>query len=166
LSEAQRRLQGEGGRKRLDEAGRKEILLDPARLFEMTGIGGTQGGKAFGGIVAFPSLKIERSDRFALLEEETPHCLATPEKAAFPFRHQGPAIESGERRSRRVGGFVRLEDPDPSSVLAVDESVLLLEVAGNRRVILDDLAVEIDDSDAPRGMCVRLSLKPFAFDGN
>ncbi len=173
LSETERGLQGEGGREGIDEAGREEIVLDSAGevVPEMIGVGGTEGSETFRGIAAFPPREIERGDRRPLLEEEPTRRLAPPEKGAFRLRLERRAVEAGERGSGRDGGFVRLEDPDPSAVVAVDDAVLLLEVPRDRRIVLDDLAVEVDDGEAaPR--CVRerdgwnhasREAKPFAF---
>ena len=50
---------------------------------------------------------------------------------------------AGARGAVRVG-----QPPDAAAVVAIDQAILLLQVTRDRRIVLDDLAVEVGDEDA------------------
>ena len=85
------------------------------------------------------------------LDEQPPGRLPAPEPRAGQFLHErvgGEAAHVGRRHGQRL---LRHDLPDPAAVLAVVELVLLLEVAGDRGIVFDDLAVEINDGHRPVG---------------
>src|SRR5262249_32857254 len=61
--------------------------------------------------------------------------------------HEAVGIRLGQVRLARVGGIAGEDSPDAPAVVAVDQSldILLLEVARNRRVIFDYLAIHVHD---------------------
>src|SRR5262249_15246811 len=50
------------------------------------------------------------------------------------------------RSTPRIG---MSQTPDAAAVLASDQAVLLLQITRDRRIVLDDLAVEVGNEDAP-----------------
>ncbi|HRQ88783.1 MAG TPA: hypothetical protein PLA50_08295, partial [Bacteroidia bacterium] len=95
LSEAEGGLEGEGGRERFDETGRKKVALDSSGLFEVIGVGGAKGGEASGQVIAFPSIEVEGGEGLALFEEETTRRLTSPMWSLARFRLERFAVECG-----------------------------------------------------------------------
>ena len=66
-----------------------------------------------------------------------------PWSGLVQLRDQLGGFELRQVRRPKVAGRRWRDPPDPAAVVSLDESVLLLQVARDRRVVLDDLPVEI-----------------------
>ena len=106
-----------------------------------------QHGDRRGGLASEPGQKRRR-----LLElpfhQQPPRGLAPPEMRAADLGRELLRAEPAHVRGRSTRGVRVGQPPDAAVVLAIDQAVLLLQVTRDRRIVLDDLAVEVDDEDA------------------
>ena len=82
------------------------------------------------------------------LEQQPSGSLAAPKTRAANFAGQRVIAEFAHVGGLRLGHVVVHEPPNAAVVLAVVKAVLLLQVAGYRRVVLDDFAIKIGDVNA------------------
>ena len=89
----------------------------------------------------------QRFDRlgFVAFRQKPTGGLATPKAVAEQFAAKRGIIELGQIGRLRFRHVVVNQTPDAAVVAAVVEPVLLLQIARNRRVILDDFTVKIGD---------------------
>ena len=71
-----------------------------------------------------------------------------PWSGLVQLRDQLGGFELRQVRRPKVAGRRWRDPPDPAAVVSLDESVLLLQVARDRRVVLDDFAIKIGDVNA------------------
>ena len=71
--------------------------------------------------------------------------LAPPKAVAEQFAAKRGVVEFGQIGRLRLRHVVVNQTPNPAVVAAVVEPVLLLQIARNRRVILDNFTVKIGD---------------------
>ena len=82
------------------------------------------------------------------LEQQPSGSLAAPKTRADNFAGQRVITEFAHVGGLRLGHVVVHESPNAAVVLAIVKAVLLLQVAGYRRVVLDDFTIKIGDVNA------------------
>ena len=88
----------------------------------------------------------QRFDRLGFVAfRQKPAGSATPKAVAEQFTAKRGVVEFGQIGGLRLWHVVVNQTPYAAVVAAVVEPVLLLQIARNRRVVLNDLTVKIGD---------------------